>query len=297
MGSTLYKSQASPVKSRIYSQISRVASQTAACFSTSVSRWQSETLDRTRNIGIIAHIDAGKTTTTERMLFYSGFTRRIGDVDEGSTVTDFLPAERARGITIQSAAITFHWPPGDGAEGQPPTRDPSLPKSAVSHTINLIDTPGHADFTFEVLRSLRILDGAVCILDGVAGVEAQTEQVWNQASTYKIPRVIYVNKLDRDGAAFGRTVREVSSRLAVYPAVCQIPWFEGGNGAFVGVADAINLQGLRWKEGEDGRAVKVMNLEQLDTEESSLAQELRRARIALVELLSEQDEAIVEKFF
>jgi elongation factor G len=144
---------------------------------------------------------------------------------------------------------------------------------------------------------LRILDGAVCILDGVAGVEAQTEQVWNQASTYKIPRVIYVNKLDRDGAAFGRTVREVSSRLAVYPAVCQIPWFKGGNGSFVGVADAINLQGLRWKEGEDGRAVKMMNLEQLDAEESSLAQELRRARIALVELLSEQDEAIVEKFF
>ncbi|CEJ60140.1 Putative Ribosome-releasing factor 2, mitochondrial [Penicillium brasilianum] len=297
MGSTLYKNQASPVKSRIYSQISRLASQTAPCFSTSVSRWQTETLDRTRNIGIIAHIDAGKTTTTERMLFYSGFTRRIGDVDEGSTVTDFLPAERARGITIQSAAITFHWPPGDGAESQPLERDPSMPKSAVSHTINLIDTPGHADFTFEVLRSLRILDGAVCILDGVAGVEAQTEQVWNQASTYKIPRVIYVNKLDRDGAAFGRTVREVSSRLAVYPAVCQIPWFEGGNGAFVGVADAINLQGLRWKEGEDGRTVKMMNIEQLDAEEGSLAQELRRARIALVELLSEQDEAIVEKFF
>jgi elongation factor G len=297
MGSTLYKSQASPVKSRIYSQISRLASQIAPRFSTSVSRWQSETLDRTRNIGIIAHIDAGKTTTTERMLFYSGFTRRIGDVDEGSTVTDFLPAERARGITIQSAAITFHWPPGDGAESQASTLNPSLPKSSVSHTINLIDTPGHADFTFEVLRSLRILDGAVCILDGVAGVEAQTEQVWKQASTYKIPRVIYVNKLDRDGAAFGRTVREVSSRLAVYPAVCQIPWFEGGNGAFVGVADAINLQGLRWKEGEDGRAVKMMNLEKLDAEESFLAQELRRARIALVELLSEQDEAIVEKFF
>lgn len=297
IGSTLYKSQTSPVKSRIYSHISRLASQTAPCFSTSVSRWQTETLDRTRNIGIIAHIDAGKTTTTERMLFYSGFTRRIGDVDEGSTVTDFLPAERARGITIQSAAITFHWPPGDGAESQPPAQDPAMPKSAISHTINLIDTPGHADFTFEVLRSLRILDGAVCILDGVAGVEAQTEQVWHQASTYQIPRVIYVNKLDRDGAAFGRTVREVSSRLAVYPAVCQIPWLEGGNGAFVGVADAVNLQGLRWKEGEDGRNVKMLSLEQLDAEESSLSQELRRARIALIELLSEQHEAIVEKFF
>src|SRR3954469_2961277 len=180
------------------------------------------------------------------------------DVDDGSTVTDFLPAERARGITIQSAAVTFHWPPvaDHGA-------NTSLPKSHVSHTVNLIDTPGHADFTFEVMRSLRILDGAVCILDGVAGVEAQTEQVWNQASTYKIPRVIYVNKLDRDGAAFGRTVREVSSRLGVYPAVCQIPWFQGGNGPFVGVADAIHLQGLRWKEREDGRAVKMADLQQL----------------------------------
>ncbi|KAJ5689058.1 Ribosome-releasing factor 2 [Penicillium macrosclerotiorum] len=297
MASQLYKSQTNTTRRRIYSEISRLTSQKAQCFSTSVSRWQSETLDRTRNIGIIAHIDAGKTTTTERMLFYSGFTRRIGDVDEGSTVTDFLPAERARGITIQSAAITFHWPPGDESGSQSSSKEALTPRSAVSHTINLIDTPGHADFTFEVMRSLRILDGAVCILDGVAGVEAQTEQVWHQASTYKIPRVIYVNKLDRDGAAFGRTVREVSSRLAVYPAVCQIPWFEGGNGSFVGVADAVNLQGLRWKEGEDGRSVKMMSLEQLDTEEPSLAKELRKARIALVELLSEQDETIVERFF
>ncbi|KAK9850219.1 hypothetical protein MYU51_012621 [Penicillium brevicompactum] len=268
-------------------------------FSTSAA-CQSEALDRTRNIGIIAHIDAGKTTTTERMLFYSGFTRRIGDVDEGSTVTDFLPAERARGITIQSAAITFHWPPGE-VDGKPippaGQQDGPIRRSSYPHTINLIDTPGHADFTFEVMRSLRILDGAVCILDGVAGVEAQTEKVWNQASTYKIPRVIFVNKLDRDGAAFGRTVREVSSRLGVYPAVCQIPWFAGGDGGFVGVADAVHLQGLRWKEGEDGRTVKMLDLQQLDAEEPALAQELRKARIALVELLSEHDEEIVEKFF
>lgn len=251
-------------------------------------------LDQTRNIGIIAHIDAGKTTTTERMLYYSGLTRRIGDVDEGSTVTDFLPAERARGITIQSAAITFHWPPGESTGA--PQRDQQVPRSASPHLLNLIDTPGHADFTFEVLRSLRILDGAVCILDGVAGVEAQTEQVWHQASTYNIPRIVYVNKLDRDGAAFGRTVREVASRLKGWPAVCQIPWFEGGNGSFVGVADAINLQGLRW-DGGDGKTVKRYNLQELDDVESRLAQELRRARVALVELLSEHDEAIVEKFF
>ncbi|KAL4966754.1 mitochondrial elongation factor MEF2 [Aspergillus stella-maris] len=261
-------------------------------FSTAHPRLKAD-LDRTRNIGIIAHIDAGKTTTTERMLYYSGFTRRIGNVDEGSTVTDFLPAERARGITIQSAAITFHWPPENGAATQP---GPEAPRSASSHLVNLIDTPGHADFTFEVLRSLRILDGAVCILDGVAGVEAQTEQVWHQASTYNIPRIVYVNKLDRDGAAFGRTVREVASRLNGWPAVCQIPWFEGGNGTFTGVADAINLQGLRWEAG-DGKMVKRFNLEELDKVEHQLGQELRRARIALVELLSEHDDTIVEKFF
>lgn len=296
MGSHWYRTS-SPLKSFLDIKKFRPSMSSARCFSTSLTRWQDEVLDRTRNIGIIAHIDAGKTTTTERMLFYSGFTRRIGDVDEGSTVTDFLPAERARGITIQSAAITFHWPPGDGNEAQPGVRDESLPRSAVSHTINLIDTPGHADFTFEVMRSLRILDGAVCILDGVAGVEAQTEKVWHQASTYQIPRVIYVNKLDRDGAAFGRTVREVSSRLSVYPAVCHIPWFVAGTGPFIGIADAINLQGLRWKDGEDGRSVKMMSFDQLEKEEPSLAQELKKARVALVELLSEQDETIVEKFF
>jgi elongation factor G len=302
MSSTLYMNSISIASKTTCSSLKGLRSNYRQLqrFSTTPATWQNAALDRTRNIGIIAHIDAGKTTTTERMLFYSGFTRRIGDVDEGSTVTDFLPAERARGITIQSAAITFHWPPGevDAASGpQTGAQDEPALRSTYPHTINLIDTPGHADFTFEVMRSLRILDGAVCILDGVAGVEAQTEKVWNQASTYNIPRLIFVNKLDRDGAAFGRTVREVSSRLGVYPAVCQIPWFQGGNGSFVGVADAINLQGLRWKEGEDGRTVKMVALEQLEAEEPSLAQELRRARIALVELLSEHDEEMVEKFF
>ncbi|KAH8702468.1 ribosome-releasing factor 2, mitochondrial [Talaromyces proteolyticus] len=258
-------------------------------------------LDKTRNIGIIAHIDAGKTTTTERMLYYSGFTRRIGDVDDGSTVTDFLPAERARGITIQSAAITFHWPPRgttsevDNLSGQGLDAK-GLPRSAASHTVNLIDTPGHADFTFEVLRSLRILDGAVCILDGVAGVEAQTEKVWHQASTYRIPRIVYVNKLDRDGAAFGRTVREVGSRLHGWPAVCQIPWFEGGDGRFTGIADAVSLTGLLWNEAGDGKSVKAFDLAGLEAENSKLANELKRARVALVELLSEHDENMVEKF-
>ena len=153
------------------------------------------------------------------MLYYSGYTRRIGDVDDGSTVTDFLPAERARGITIQSATITFDWPP-KGCEEEPlalvdQVRKQLAPPSALSHNINLIDTPGHADFTFEVRRSIRVLDGAICILDGVAGVEAQTEQVWKQAAQWQVPKIIYVNKLDRDGAAFaagkvsaGRTHRD-----------------------------------------------------------------------------------------
>ncbi|ENI04856.1 hypothetical protein COCC4DRAFT_139502 [Bipolaris maydis ATCC 48331] len=256
----------------------------------------------TRNIGIIAHIDAGKTTTTERMLYYSGVTRRIGNVDEGSTVTDFLPAERARGITIQSAAITFHWPP------LPPSNQtsaslPQLPvsfdnvlRSSSPHNINLIDTPGHADFTFEVLRSLRVLDGAVCILDGVAGVEAQTEKVWTQAGHYHIPRIIFVNKLDRVGAAFSRTVKEIGSRLRGWPAVCQIPWWQGGNGDFVGVGDVINLRGMLWKAGGDGRDIKAVDLGELEKTDKNFAMEIKKARIALVETLSEHDDVMVEHF-
>lgn len=213
------------------------------------------------------------------------------DVDEGSTVTDFLPAERARGITIQSAAISFHWPPLSASPSQE-----ALPRSALSHNINLIDTPGHADFTFEVLRSLRILDGAVCILDGVAGVEAQTEQVWKQANQYQIPRIIFVNKLDRDGAAFERTIKEIGVRLHGWPAVCQIPWWKDGKGKLVGVGDAVNLRGMLWEEGGDGKTVKVHSYKELDHVNPLLAAELKRARVALVELLSEHDDEMVEKF-
>lgn len=213
------------------------------------------------------------------------------DVDEGSTVTDFLPAERARGITIQSAAVTFHWPPVPDHLGTTPPHN--LPKSQSSHTINLIDTPGHADFTFEVLRSLRILDGAVCVLDGVAGVEAQTEKVWAQASKYSIPRIIFVNKLDRDGAAFGRTVKEIGSRLRGLPAVCHIPWFEGGKGRFKGIGDAINLCALEWEEGGDGKAVRRLTLEQLSSIEPELATEIAKARTALIENLCEFDEELL----
>ncbi|KAI9731113.1 MAG: Ribosome-releasing factor 2, mitochondrial [Claussenomyces sp. TS43310] len=213
------------------------------------------------------------------------------DVDDGSTVTDFLPAERARGITIQSAAITFHWPPlSDKAADLVST---GLPLSRIPHTVNLIDTPGHADFTFEVLRSLRILDGAVCVLDGVAGVEAQTEKVWAQANKYSIPRIIFVNKLDRDGAAFGKTVKEVGSRLRGYPAVCHVPWWEGGKGRLVGIGDAINLCALEWEEGGDGKVVHRHSLEQLAGIDEALSAEIMKARTALVEALCEFDEELL----
>jgi elongation factor G len=205
-------------------------------------------------------------------------------------VTDFLPAERARGITIQSAAVTFHWPPHH--EGHTTSTD--SPRSHKTHTINLIDTPGHADFTFEVLRSLRILDGAVCILDGVAGVEAQTEKVWAQANNYSIPRIVFVNKLDRDGAAFERTVKEVGSRLRGWPAVCQIPWWEGGKGRFSGIGDAINLCALRWEEGGDGKGIKTFNIEELAEHDPEFRIELLKARTALVEALCEHDEQLLE---
>ncbi|KAJ2333665.1 Ribosome-releasing factor 2, mitochondrial, partial [Coemansia sp. RSA 2671] len=164
-------------------------------------------LSRVRNIGIIAHIDAGKTTTTERMLHYAGFTRKIGDVDDGDTIMDYLPAERERGITIQSAAITFGW------------RD---------HQLHLIDTPGHVDFTVEVERAMRVLDGAVTIVDAVSGVQAQTKTVWTQASRYQIPRIVFVNKMDRDGANWKKAIRDIETKLSVRPLVLMIPEYAGG---------------------------------------------------------------------
>lgn len=214
------------------------------------------------------------------------------DVDDGSTVTDFLPAERARGVTIQSAAISFHWPP------QPNESAARSPKTAdlVPHNINLIDTPGHADFNFEVLRSLRILDGAVCILDGVAGVEAQTEKVWYQASKYHIPKIIYINKLDRDGAAFGETVKQIAARLHTFPAVCQIPWWEGGRGKFVGLGDAVSLRAIRWADEGDGTKLEIISLADLAAADANFGSEIKRARQALIEALAEHDAQMVENY-
>src|SRR5476649_2735564 len=158
-------------------------------------------LDKVRNIAIIAHVDAGKTTTTERVLYFSGSKHKVGDVDDGDTTTDFDPLERAKGITINSAAVTIEW--GD-------TR------------INLIDTPGHVDFTAEVERSLRVLDGGVCVFCAVGGVEVQSETVWFQANKYKVPCIAYINKLDRLGADFKDCIKQMKAKLLVVPAICAI---------------------------------------------------------------------------
>src|SRR5436305_15083770 len=171
--------------------------------------WMSrETLELTRNIGIIAHIDAGKTTTTERVLYYTGVTHQMGEVHEGTTVMDWMEQERERGITITAAATTCSW---DG------------------HTVNIIDTPGHVDFTVEVERSLRVLDGGVVVFDAVAGVEPQSETVWRQADRYNVPRICFINKMDRTGAGFWRTIDMIRERLGAKPIPVQIPIGAEGN--------------------------------------------------------------------
>jgi len=185
-------------------------------------------LNRIRNIGIIAHIDAGKTTTTERILYHAGNIHRMGNVDDGNTVTDFMDQERERGITIQSAAVTCNW---------------------REHQLNLIDTPGHIDFTAEVQRSMRVLDGGVVVLDGVAGVEPQTETVWRQADRYEVPRVCFVNKMDRVGSDLWRTAEMARKRLGANPVIIQIPI--GAEGDFKGVVDLIEMKALMRQDGSD----------------------------------------------
>ncbi|EDO15463.1 hypothetical protein Kpol_463p13 [Vanderwaltozyma polyspora DSM 70294] len=231
-------------------------------------------LSKIRNIGIIAHIDAGKTTTTERMLYYSGKTNRIGNVDQGDTVTDYLPQERSRGITIQSAAISFNW--------------------QNDHRINLIDTPGHVDFTFEVIKSLKVLDGCVTILDAVAGVEAQTEKVWKQS--YGIPKICYINKMDRVGSGYSRTVKELMIKMNQRVVLANMPLFKldpvTNEQVFEGVLDVVNMKALRW----DSTDVNKVDIADIDKFDSSLLDELTKAREAMVETLSEFDENLVEHF-
>ncbi|MDP8929424.1 MAG: elongation factor G [Actinomycetota bacterium] len=222
-----------------------------------------------RNIGIMAHIDAGKTTTTERILYYTGRSYKIGEVHEGAAVMDWMVQEQERGITITSAATTCEW---DG------------------HTINIIDTPGHVDFTVEVERSLRILDGAVAIFDAVSGVEPQTETVWRQADKYQVPRVCFVNKMDRVGADFLASVRSIRERLAATPLVVQLP--VGAEGDFVGVVDLIDMKARVWEgSGEDyGTTYHDVDIP------ADLVQQAEQYRAKLIETVAESDERLLEKF-
>jgi elongation factor G len=224
-------------------------------------------LANVRNIGVMAHIDAGKTTTTERILFYTGINYKIGEVHEGAATMDWMEQEQERGITITSAATTCSW------------RD---------HTINLIDTPGHVDFTVEVERSLRVLDGAVAVFDGVAGVEPQSETVWRQADRYGVPRICFVNKMDRVGAEFHRCVEMITDRLGATPLVVQLPW--GVEADFRGVIDLIRMRALLWQT--DGKGDKY-DITDIPADHLEAAREWRDK---LVETISENDEEMMELY-
>ena len=225
-------------------------------------------LAKVRNIGIMAHIDAGKTTTTERILFYTGINYKIGEVHEGAATMDWMEQEQERGITITSAATTCEW---DG------------------HTINIIDTPGHVDFTVEVERSLRVLDGAVAVFDGVAGVEPQSETVWRQADRYHVPRICFINKLDRTGAEFHRCVEMIVTRLHAIPLVLQIP--VGTEADFKGVIDLVRMKALLWSDDTaKGEMYDTVDVPASHTEAA------REWRDRLVETAAENDDALMELY-
>ena len=225
-------------------------------------------LARVRNIGIMAHIDAGKTTTTERILYYTGINYKIGEVHDGAATMDWMEQEQERGITITSAATTCQW---------------------KDHTINIIDTPGHVDFTVEVERSLRVLDGAVAVFDGVAGVEPQSETVWRQADRYSVPRMCFVNKLDRTGADFYMCVDMIVSRLNAVPLVLQLPI--GNEADFIGVVDLVGMRALTWR-GETAMGEDYA-VEEIPADMQAKADEWREK---LLETLSENDDAVMEKY-
>jgi len=229
-------------------------------------------LERTRNIGIMAHIDAGKTTTTERILYYTGKSYKIGEVHDGAAVMDHMAQEQERGITITSAATTCIW---------------------NDHRINIIDTPGHVDFTIEVERSLRVLDGAVTVFDSVAGVEPQTETVWRQANKYKVPRMCFVNKMDRIGADFYRTVDMVKTRLQAVPAVLHLPIGSGGpesNKPFIGLIDLVKMKALVWHDEELGAKWDETDIP------ADMAQQAAEYREAMMETIATSDDEVLEKY-
>ncbi|XP_068784948.1 ribosome-releasing factor 2, mitochondrial-like isoform X2 [Struthio camelus] len=229
-------------------------------------------ISRIRNIGIMAHIDAGKTTTTERMLYYSGYIRTLGDVDDGDTVTDFMVQERERGITIQSAAVTFDW---------------------KDYRINLIDTPGHVDFTVEVERCLRVLDGAVAVFDASAGVEAQTLTVWRQADKHQIPRICFLNKMDKNGASFTYAVESIRQKLKTKPLLLQ--WPIGEAKTFRGLVDVVTKERIIWKSPsglDDGKNFEQKPL--LEADDPNLFQDVQDARNTLIEQVADLDDEFAE---
>ena len=223
-------------------------------------------LEHVRNIGIIAHIDAGKTTVTERVLFYTGRTHKIGETHEGTAVMDWMEQERERGITITSAATTCQW---------------------KNHIINIIDTPGHVDFTVEVERSLRVLDGGVVVFDGVAGVEPQSETVWRQADKYHVPRICFINKMDRMGANFERCVEMIASRLGAVPVPLQIPM--GVEDKFRGLIDLIEMKAVTFW-GDRGLEVRE------DEIPAEFAEAAKSAREAMIERTAENDDQLMVSF-
>jgi len=235
-------------------------------------------LDHIRNIGIIAHIDAGKTTTTERILYYTGKTYKIGDIDEGTTVMDWMEEERKRGITIVSAATTTYWThSSQRSSGQDPYR------------INIIDTPGHVDFTAEVERSLRVLDGGITVLDAEEGVQSQSETVWRQADKYKVPRICFVNKMDKLGADFLATVKSIEDKLGANPAILVLPI--GVETTFRGVYDLLNRKSIIWSGEELGAKFTV-----IDEVPQGLKDEIEKYRAKLVEKIAETSDVLLEKY-
>lgn len=231
-----------------------------------------EDLLNIRNIGIMAHIDAGKTTTTERILYYTGKNYKIGEVDEGTATMDWMVQEQERGITITSAATTVMWK-----------------HQSHDYKINIIDTPGHVDFTVEVERSLRILDGAVAIFCAVGGVEAQSETVWRQANKYNVARICYVNKMDRSGANFYAAVDQIREKLKANPVAIQLPI--GAEDDFIGLVDLIEMKAYQWNEEDQGTTYQEIEIP------AEMADEVEEYRTKLIEALAEQDESLMEKYF
>lgn len=227
-----------------------------------------------RNIGICAHVDAGKTTTTERVLFYTGLSHKIGEVHDGAAVMDWMEQERERGITITSAATTCFW---QGMDGQ-----------RERYRVNIIDTPGHVDFTIEVERSLRVLDGAVVVFCGVAGVEPQSETVWRQANKYRVPRIVFVNKMDRDGADFFRVAEQIKSRLNATPVPIQVPI--GAEKNFQGVVDLIKMKAIYWNEDDQGMTFKEEEIPE------DLIEVCNKWREHLLEMAAEANDELMDKY-